>query len=367
MFKYNYNIDKNIDLDDYKFNDYDIKIEDKDKDKSKEKPKPSNYRISTMTVNAHLFPHIKFDKPMKIIRKKYNIPDLTDELLKKIIIHRLIKDTISYEKYFDILINKLKTKKLTENLAMNLKIDSYSKFIDFKKIYYNTELNSNKIQTVSTRGLPIRSTEPITKKQSEKKCFGNQVTIRMLTYDKKRILNVMLFNNGTMTISGIRNNDDLIYIIEHVIQHVIKLGAVSKNYSKLYIENIKYSSINCHYSLNFEINNNKLYKIINSNNIENINYVNFEPSNFAGLKINCKPVEDDNDKKECIDYFLPQNINLNDINILHNIKKKSKKPSTAIVFSSGKINLYGVTSKKEIDTVYNTINQLISKFYNEII
>jgi TATA-box binding protein (TBP) (component of TFIID and TFIIIB) len=446
-FEYNYNVDDEIDLDDYEFESF----ETTDTVVSK-KPDPSILKYSTRTVNLSIFPDIDYTSRIDYIRKtilpplmeKYSVNiKFTDEILKRIILYRIIKDSIPYEHYFALLCQKLIKEPLTMELVM-FKIDNtQSKFVDVKFLYDHTELTDSHVNTIMMRDqslktilsflgnipterldiikktirenvpviynnrihyslnateqtdvylhdlilkplLPIESYESkdIVEEGHELYCkqglqewenystiiselnnvllftmqasdtiqiqqfyhnnklgFRNQVTFRMLSEDRARTINIMIFQNGRMTFTGCRTTEDVNYIskwIKNLVENITVDGKrpINDKYSKIYIGDVINQSMNCHYDLKFSLDNNLLYYLLLEEKM--FKYVDYKPNKFAGLKLRFHEVPD------------------------------KYKGTVCIFFQSGKINIYRSASEEEIDYVYTTINTLMDKYYPQI-
>jgi hypothetical protein len=100
---YNYTIEDEANLDDYDFEDFEDNNDDEEK--ILVKPLPGPLKFSTRTVNISIFPVVDYEKRIKYINNeilpnlfiKYEINiEFTDEILKKIILYRIIKDSIPY-------------------------------------------------------------------------------------------------------------------------------------------------------------------------------------------------------------------------------------------------------------------------------
>ena len=113
--------------------------------------------------------------------------------------------------------------------------------------------------------------------------------------------------------------------------------AISEKYPQIYIDDVNYQSINCHYDLNFKLDNKTLYYLLleEKENI-NIKELSYKPNKFAGLKVK-----------------------------FHKVPEKYKG-SVCIFFQSGKVNIYGSSSEEEIAFVYSVINKLMDKCYLKI-
>ncbi len=367
---YDYLIEEEIDLDDYEFETMIIDSV------NNLKPNPSTYRISTKTINVQLFPTLNFKKRIDYIRNEIlpKYPDLilSDDELKDIIISRIIRDGLSFEYYFQVLAQKAQSKKISELIPSIIKLKN-SRMIDIKKISDLTEISENKFLFVwlykhkPKFSLEIMEKLKIQLPKSALKGndgFRNQVTLRFYSQDNERILNVMIFKNGKLTISGIRNSDDLIYTINMVIDHIKKLGAM--NYKDLYVHHISYQSVNTHFDLKFQLNNKSLYNAF-TNEIKLqptiIKTIEMDPESQSDLKVRFHSIPFiDKELEHC------KNV-LNGNKAVYNVKNiitNERKGSSVTFFQTGKVNIYGSSSIDEINKLYIIINQIMDKYYNDI-
>ena len=107
------------------------------------KPTPSVLNYSTRTVNLSIFPICDYEKRIDYINnvilpplfEKYKINiKFHNDILKKIILYRIIKDSIPYDTYFNSLCSYLVSEPLTMDLVMHKIENTQSKFIDIKFI-----------------------------------------------------------------------------------------------------------------------------------------------------------------------------------------------------------------------------------------
>lgn len=373
METYDYLVDEDINLDDYEFETLSVNST------SNSKPRPDPYRFSTKTINVQLYPILNFQKRIDHIREnilpKYENLVLTDDDLKDIIISRIIRDGLSYEYFFDMLAQRAKSKKISELIPSIIKLKN-SRMIDIKKIYEETTITEDLFHFVWLyKHTPRFDVDILEKLRLQlpksvlkgKDGFRNQVTLRFFSQDKARILNVMIFKNGKLTISGIRDSRDLIYTINLVIEHIKKLGAM--NYKDLYVHNISYQSVNTHFDLKFSLDNKSLRNIflkgidIVSPIITGIN-LEMDPKSQADLKVrfNSIPVIDQ-ELEEC-KHVLNHGKN---VYFVQNVLTSDRKGSSVTFFQTGKVNIYGSSSANEVKEIYRIINEIMDKHYHDIV
>ncbi len=371
---YDYHVDEDINLDDYEFETPTTINENANK------PEPSTYRFSTKTINVQLYPVMNFTKRIDYIKQEIlpKYPDLilTEEELKDIIISRIIQDGISYEYFFEVLSQRAKKKKISELIPTIIKIKN-SKLIDIKKIYEDTEITEEKFHFVRLYKHTARFDPDMFEKLriqlpksvlGERDGFRNQVSLRFFSQDKARILNVMVFQNGKLTISGVRDSRDLIYTLNLIIEHIKNLQAM--NYKDLYVHHMSYQSINTHFTLNFSLDNKALYNIFlngfkyTSRVIKDIN-VEMEPKTQTSMKVRFATY-----KEPIVDEELEQcKTVLNHGKQTYFVQNKvvpERKGTSVTFFQTGKVNLYGSASSDEVNEVYRIINEIMNKHYREI-
>lgn len=372
METYDYLIEEDVNLDDYEFETMSV-ISTRE-----EKPEPDPFRFSTKTVNVRLYPVINFKKRIEYLREtilcKYEDLHLSDDELKDIILSRIIRDGLSYEQFFEILSLRSKSNKISDLIPTIIK-QKNSKMIDINKIYENTEFSEElfhfaglyKARPRFDLNIMEKLKIPLPKSVLRgKDGFRNQATVRFFAQDKMRIINAMIFKNGKLTLSGIRNSKDLIYSINIIIEHIKELKAM--NYKDLYVHNIDYQSVNTHFDLNFALDNRRLKTIFqdtlefSSTLVKSIK-VEPDPKSKSGLKVRfiCSPIMDP-ELEEC------QKV-LNHGKKTYFIKKSPvgvRKGSSVTFFQTGKVNIYGSSSTPEVEEIYRIINYLMDKHYKEI-
>ncbi len=156
-----------------------------------------------------------------------------------------------------------------------------SHIIDLEKIYKQLPISKRYIPYIEygcnniPRGFSEKSLIKKRKKK-KKKIFYNQATIHVI-HDGK-IMNVKLFNNGRIQITGLKNENQAVKLVKKLIQYFKDFEVIS-DYAEL-IED-KIVLINSDFDLGFEINREKLHAEI----IENDIYSSYEPCIYPGVNI----------------------------------------------------------------------------------
>ena len=242
-------------------------------------------------------------------------------------------------------IGELNTKINLENLAHNLDINKNIYYIE-----YGSQINKG-----------INNKKFSKKKSESRKYFYNQITIHIFNElkENKRV-NVKLFNNGRVQMTGINSNLIGETTLEIVIQELNQLNNKSIIFDmKDDTEEIKSINdletvlINSDFDIGSEINREILHRHI----IENGFLSSFEPCNYPGVNIK---------------YYmnpLRNNYGICDCEKPCNGKGKDNacKRITIAVFKSGKIIITGGRNKNQIQTAYEFITEFINDNREEIL
>ena len=222
-----------------------------------------------------------------------------------------------------------------------------SQIIDLEKIYKQLPISEKYIPYIEygcnnpPRGFSEKSLIKKRKKKT-KKIFYNQATIHVI-HDGK-IMNVKLFNNGRIQITGLKNENQAVKLIKKLIQY-FKDFDVMGDYAEL-IEN-KIVLINSDFDLGFEVNREKLHYEI----IENDIYSSYEPCIYPGVNIK---------------YFINTNNTCGICECENMCNGKGNgcgdgdcKKVTIAVFKSGKVIITGGQNQEQIIESYRFITNFI--------
>ena len=195
-------------------------------------------------------------------------------------------------------------------------------------------------------------------KSKNSKDFYNSFTTKIRIRDDKAIT-LRIFNNGSITITGCKFDDDGRKAVDIFIERVLMEP------TKIKIKNYAITCINSGYDIGFEINPNNLYKTL----IENYNiFVSFNDnydavkvvymSNRSPFAINgvCQCYKDDvkKKKKKCAGKG-------------NGCEQYKCKRVTISIFHSGKILIIGGSKKEQIKEAYDYINELLIHHYFDIV
>ena len=184
------------------------------------------------------------------------------------------------------------------------------------------------------------------RKDKEKKFFYNQITIHIFF---EKIVNVKIFNNGRIQMTGLKNSEQGKEIIKIFLEEVNKL---SEEYKKEIYEVsnptftwIKTVLINSDFDLHYKVDRESLHRSI----IDEGYYSSFEPCIYPGVNI-----------KYYYNKF-KENNGICDCEKMCNGKGKDNtcKKITIAVFNSGKIIITGGNSMEHIEIAYNFIYNFI--------
>ncbi len=182
------------------------------------------------------------------------------------------------------------------------------------------------------------------RKKTKKKSFYNQATIHVV-HDKK-IMNVKLFNNGKIQITGLKEIDQGPILIQTLIEYLQDLSILDYD---TFLMNHKLVLINSDFDIGYEINREVLHKEIIDMGI----YSSYEPCIYPGVNIK---------------YFMNTN-NFDGIcNCLEMCNGKGRadgdgdcKKVTIAVFKSGKIIITGGQTTEQLETAYRFIKNFIDE------
>ena len=241
-----------------------------------------------------------------------------------------------------------------EGLGTNINLDN---------IYNFLKLNSDDILTIKKSDLLKKTIIPEKKKKrrtSKKKkvvskkvsYFFHQITIVIRVNDgpytnlnEELKVNVKIFKNGSIQISGIRKLEYANRAINKLVYKLRQIKAILnedgkpedilfvQNPEKLGINNFKLDMINSNYEVNMQINRDKLYELLLRRNMK----VTFEKCIRACVIVKYLPINPVHDKKISI-----------------------------FVFQKGNIIITGAKSREQVIEAYNYINDILLTYKDEI-
>ena len=186
---------------------------------------------------------------------------------------------------------KISTMTFTCQLNTDVYIENVGKYVD---------LRLDGINTVKIKNDMVRSIIPVKlnpkKIKKNKKSFYNQITLKIATPNKKKPVNVKLFENGSIQMTGCICIEDCVYVLEQVCYEFKKVKGILGNNNKITsihfvkncdvldidkIQDIKIVMINSNYKIGFNINRSELYKALLLDGID----CTFEPCVHACVNI----------------------------------------------------------------------------------
>jgi TATA-box binding protein (TBP) (component of TFIID and TFIIIB) len=202
------------------------------------------------------------------------------------------------------------------------------------------------------------------KNKKENGDFYNSCSIIVKPSLDVKCVNIKLFNNGNITLTGSKGELDGFNACTVLLNEIKKRKEIFPNMIPSLIDQskiigYKITMINSDFNTNFKIDLNKLLDILN--NLENNLFIKFNPEKYRGLIIG----------------FYWNEKNKGQLGICHcSDKCKGKgngkgegqcKKITISIFKSGSIIITGGFLIKQVEDAYSFINDLLKKFYHDII
>jgi len=182
------------------------------------------------------------------------------------------------------------------------------------------------------------------RKKTIKKIFYNQATIHV--FHDNKIMNVKLFNNGKIQITGLKGIHQAPILVQKLIEYFQDLSILEYD---TYLMNHKLVLINSDFDIGYEINRDVLHSEI----IDHGLYSSYEPCIYPGVNIK---------------YFMNTN-NFDGIcccEEMCNGKGRANgdgdcKKVTIAVFKSGKVIITGGQNIEQLETAYRFIKNFIDE------
>ena len=356
-----FNINKDENNDDFEIDENLQNFMDFVKNKENKKiPEPTNYVISTQSGWC------KFKNINNI-----NLSGVVISVAKNIINNFIFKKNNNY------LIQGL----VIENLVLRFD-DIYTK--KFKKTYIKFLVNVietnnyedcllmyNNLHLLETNSLKKQGRQ---KNKKENENFYNSCSIIVKGELHRKCVNIKLFNNGQITLTGAKEEEDGFTACVYLLEELKKLENVfldEENNSldnnieliqKACVSDFKITMINSDFNTHFKIDLLKLLDIMNQS--EKDRFIKFNPAVYRGLMIgffwnSTKKIQDG-----CCSCPIK----------CSGKKKKSKsekhvlcKKITISIFKSGSVIITGGYLKTQIDDAYKFINNIFKENYHNII
>ena len=223
--------------------------------------------------------------------------------------------------------------------------------LELSQLYDNIDINDivRFIQHKEEHKGYSKKLEKKSRKKTKKKTFYNQVTIHIFHYDK--IVNVKLFNNGKIQMTGLKYEKQGTEVLEILKQIIIdnNKNDIFKE-DTLEVSDYKIVLINSGFNIKYKINREKLHrKIINLGL-----YSTYEPCMYPGVNIkyyynNINSVKD----------FGICNCNCECNGKGSGLSHGDCKRVTIAVFNSGEIIITGGNNREQIVESYNFITKVL--------
>lgn len=228
-------------------------------------------------------------------------------------------------------------------------ISQLSNTINLDKLYKNVDINDN-IKYIeygidNYKGFAKKRTKK-PRKLNKKRTFFNQLTIHLF-YNK--LINIKLFNNGKIQLTGINEISIITNIIQLLIDELSSKDIINKETT---IQNYKIVLINSDFDIGYKINREVLYRYMIDHNI----FCTYEPCTYPGVNIKYYYNINNNDTGICICD-----------NICHGksdgIGNNRCKKVTIAVFKSGKIIITGGQNTEQVTKAYQFIKNILTYNY----
>ena len=238
--------------------------------------------------------------------------------------------------------------------------------------YMNRVIDSNNIedcllmlddiQTLENNSLKKHGRQ---KKKKDNEHFYNSCSIIVKASLEIKCVNIKLFNNGKITLTGSKEESDGYYSTCVLLEEMKKYKGIfpdvleDEEINKLQIVNYKITMINSDFNTNFRIDLLKLLSILN--NSEKELFTKFNPEKYRGL---------------IIGFYWNTNKYNQDGKCTCTVKCNGKgcgtgngacKKITISIFKSGSVIITGGRLTTQIDDAYKLINNIFKKYYYDIV
>jgi len=233
--------------------------------------------------------------------------------------------------------------------------------IDYNNVEECTKM-FNEIKILENNSLKKHGRQ---KKKKDNEYFYNSCSIIVKASNEAKCVNIKLFNNGKITLTGAKNESDGYFASCVLLEELKKEKNIfpdlttDSEISNLNIVNYNITMINSDYNTNFKIDLIKLLNILN-NNEKNL-FTKFNPEKYRGLIIGYYW----NTEKEYQDGICLCKSKCNGKGIGTGDGKCKK--ITISIFKSGSVIITGGRLIKQIEDAYKLINNIFKKYYHNII
>ena len=221
----------------------------------------------------------------------------------------------------------------------SMDIDDILRYIEYGALYHKGEKST-------------KSSKP--RNNGKKKFFYNQITAHIF---EDKIVNVKIFNNGKIQMTGVKSEKQGINTLNRVIDKIKNIEKEKLDYiltnQDLNPQNGKIAMINTDFDCGFKIKREILQRLI----IDKGYYSSFEPTIYPGVNIKY--------------YYNTGKQNTGVCNCEGMCDGKGKngfcKKITVAVFNSGKIIITGGQSYKQLNTAFDFIGNILQENKSDLI
>lgn len=203
------------------------------------------------------------------------------------------------------------------------------------------------------------------KKKKDMEHFYNSCSIIVKPYPEGKSLNIKLFNNGNITLTGSEHEMDGFHAAQQLLTELKKKKEIFQDMTDEEIEslnvlNYKITMINSDFNTYFKIDLNKLLHILKSNVMYCDLFLKFNPEKYRGLIIGYFFNEESSHDGVC---YCTQKCTGKG----NGMGNGDCKKVTISIFKSGSIIITGGRTYRQIDMAYEYINSVFEKNYKDIL
>jgi TATA-box binding protein (TBP) (component of TFIID and TFIIIB) len=198
-----------------------------------------------------------------------------------------------------------------------------------------------------------------TKKTKQKKNFYNQTTFLVQTSQNQRPVNIKIFSNGSISMTGCKEEFDGLYATRGLVADMKKYADIfynAEDCESLDVIDYGITLINSDFSIGHKIDRTELYKLV----VDDYGlFATYEPTIYPGVKVtymwnNLDDIQRNTGLCKCSTNCL-----------LKNRKKERNngicKKITIAVFQSGKIIITGSNTLEQTNDAYEFINNILQE------
>lgn len=242
----------------------------------------------------------------------------------------------------------------TCKLGTNIKLDNIEKYMNLcEDDILCIKRSKENVKTLIELKKPSKRAATNNKKKQGKN-FYNSITLivrvtngKTSNINKEPRINIKLFKNGSIQMSGCKNMDDVNIVLNKIINKLKSVkGKIEDNQikeitfvdeiEKLSINNFKIDMIYCNYQISIQVDREKLYDLLKKKKVKCI----YEPCIRACVSIKYVPKADNPDLSKEVSIF---------------------------IFTKGNITITGARSRNQVIEAYNYINNIFITHTDEIV